>query len=279
MAYNVIADLGEYTSPYNVTNKCNILTMDNEIMLCEDIVLNSYNGNTILTLSSSGMFPSNNLYIPCGLTEIKYNELQNSETFNPAQSPYLNSNTVIVTGSLLDGVSEYKANFTSSDYYIQIDFPQLDIGSTYYFEFDCAKDIASTIQIDQSFAIIDNIYYPLGRIESGIWTRKKVKFTATSTTTSVKIKLGYQSQTTDFGGFFKNFSLSKTYIDEWFENYKNYYKTALIKIDTQGNISLMENINYGILHLNGLCFHVNDSYYNHSIGNVNVIPSSPYGAR
>lgn len=280
MAYNIIADLGEYITNYPVNNKCNILTLDNEIMLCEDIVLSEYNaGDTILTLSSPKMFPTNDIYIPCGITEIKENLLSNSETFDPSLSPYTNSHTAIVSGALLDGVKEYRAGFASADYYIQIDFPQLEIGKEYYFQFDCARDTTTTTQASQSFAIIDNVYYPLGRLESGVWVRKQAKFTATANTTSAIVRLGFQSQTTSFAGFFKNFSLSETPIDEWFDGIKAFHDVSLIKVDSQGNLSLMEDMHYGILRLNGICFQVNDSYYNHSIGNVNVIPSSPYGVR
>ena len=72
MPYNIIADLGEYTTNYNVSNKCNLFTVDNEIMLCDDIELTNYiEDSLILTLSNSDMAPDNTILIPCGLSIIK----------------------------------------------------------------------------------------------------------------------------------------------------------------------------------------------------------------
>lgn len=65
MAYTIIANLGEYTTNNNVTNRCNLHTVDNEIMLCEDVILTNYIAESpILTLSDISMAPVSDLNIP-----------------------------------------------------------------------------------------------------------------------------------------------------------------------------------------------------------------------
>ena len=70
MAYTKIAAIGEGTTNQTMPNPCNIQTLNNVIMLCDDITLTNYTANTpLFTLSDSSMFPASELNIPVFVTD------------------------------------------------------------------------------------------------------------------------------------------------------------------------------------------------------------------
>ena len=70
MAYNRLGNIGVVTTANTVTNPCNIQTLDNIIMLCDDVELINYTADdVILTLSDSSMFPAQDIVFPVCVTE------------------------------------------------------------------------------------------------------------------------------------------------------------------------------------------------------------------
>lgn len=70
MAYTKIAGIGEGTTTQTMVNPCNIQTLDNIIMLCDDIELANYTmNNAFFKLSDSSMYPGSDLKIPVFITD------------------------------------------------------------------------------------------------------------------------------------------------------------------------------------------------------------------
>lgn len=70
MAYTQIANIGVITTNFTSTNPCNMQTLNNVIMLCDDLEITNYNANDVLlTLSDSSMFPNTEIVIPVCVTE------------------------------------------------------------------------------------------------------------------------------------------------------------------------------------------------------------------
>lgn len=66
MAYNLIAAIGTITTAHSISNPCNIMTLDNMVMLCDDITLTAaYQANRVLlTLSDNDMAPLTDVTLP-----------------------------------------------------------------------------------------------------------------------------------------------------------------------------------------------------------------------
>lgn len=71
MPYTVIGGIGVITTNFSTSNPCNIQTLNNIVMLCDDLEITSgYNaGDVLLTLSDSEMFPDTEIVIPICVTE------------------------------------------------------------------------------------------------------------------------------------------------------------------------------------------------------------------
>ena len=73
MAYNIIAGKGTINTNYETANPCNLMTLDNIVMLCDDLIIDNPNGYTandvLLTLSDSKMFPDTEIIMPICVTE------------------------------------------------------------------------------------------------------------------------------------------------------------------------------------------------------------------
>ena len=280
MPYNIIADLGEYTTQLNVGNRCNLLTIDNEIMLCEDLMIENYAANSpLLTLSNSMMIPNYKLQLPISIINYRTNLLQNSEHYDITSAPFNNSTVVKVNNTKFDGETYYYCNFNQNRY-VQVDFPTLEIGKDYWFSFEVARTPEATSQIIQHEIFIDGNTYYGGGLNNGIWKTTLVKFTATATSTNATIKLGYASQTTNNGGYFRHFMLIKEDYDKWFSGTDvAFNELSIININTDGSLSLPFDFNKAKICLNGFVWQNSEKFYNHTIGNVNVTPSSPYQSR
>ena len=71
MAYNTLAGIGTVITSNQTDNPCNILTMDNIIMLCGDVGLTDYTADdVILTLSYPSMRPSSDIVFPVCVSEV-----------------------------------------------------------------------------------------------------------------------------------------------------------------------------------------------------------------
>ena len=71
MPYTVIGGIGVMTLADNCTmqNPANVMTLNNQVMLCGDAVLSNYSANaTFATLSDEGMFPTSVVVIPVCVT-------------------------------------------------------------------------------------------------------------------------------------------------------------------------------------------------------------------
>lgn len=67
MPYTIIGGIGEMIAADNadIHNKANILTLNNVVMLCDNVNLTDYTaGETFLTLSEESFFPDTNVNIP-----------------------------------------------------------------------------------------------------------------------------------------------------------------------------------------------------------------------
>lgn len=71
MAYTIIGGIGTITTNFSTSNPCNMQTLNNIIMLCDDLEIDSpYTaGDVLLTLSDSSMFPDTEIIIPVCVTE------------------------------------------------------------------------------------------------------------------------------------------------------------------------------------------------------------------
>ena len=275
MPYNKIATIGQFTTPYQTTDDCNIMTMDNCIYICDDIEIEDYTGQTILTLSDPLMFPDKDTFSVIPITLLKTNLLQNSEHLDITLAPFNNSTIVKVNNTTFDGETYWYCNFNQNRY-VQVDFPTLEIGEKYYFSFEAARTPEATSQIIQHEIQIDGVSYYGGALINGQWKRTVVEFTATATSTSAKILLGYASQTTNLGGYFRHFYLGK-WDTEWFNGQDIPFNTLeIVKLDNNGNLSIDNNIPKAILRTNGMMININNKYYNPTIGNIYADYSSPF---
>lgn len=69
MSYTVIGGIGTVTSNFSISNPCNIMSLDNIVMICDDVEISSYiAGDVILTLSDNAMLPLSDLIIPVCIT-------------------------------------------------------------------------------------------------------------------------------------------------------------------------------------------------------------------
>lgn len=67
MPYTVIGGIGVMTLADNceMTNPANVMTLNNQIMLCGNCTLTNYTANsTFATLSESDMYPDDDIFIP-----------------------------------------------------------------------------------------------------------------------------------------------------------------------------------------------------------------------
>lgn len=67
MPYTIIGGIGEFQpiESASISNKCNILTMDNIVMFCDNVTLTSYSaGSTFIKLSEESFYPSTPIAIP-----------------------------------------------------------------------------------------------------------------------------------------------------------------------------------------------------------------------
>ena len=280
MAYNVIANLQQYTTNYNVTNRCILQTMDNELMFCDNIELGDYTANTdIAELPETTMYPLYDLFIPCCVKQTFENLLENSEHFNPDNTPFTNSNVTATTTAntmYFDGERYYYVS-QNNNRFIQVDFPALETGEEYFFSYEVARDGITTTLVNQQVITIGNNTFYGGKVDSGCWKKVTCKFTADANTTFAKLYLGFASQTTqNYAGYFRHFYLGKIE-KEWFEGITEITTIEPLKISNQGIISLINDYTDATLFLDGITPQINDNYYNHTIGNVNVIPSTRYG--
>lgn len=72
MPYTVIGGIGVISTSHLTANPCNIQTLNNVIMLCDDIEIatGGYTANdTLLTLSDPEMFPDTEIVVPICVTE------------------------------------------------------------------------------------------------------------------------------------------------------------------------------------------------------------------
>ena len=70
MAYDLIAEIGVITTTHMTANPCNIMTLDNIVMLCDDLDIVNYTANDVLLeLSDSSMYPDTPIIIPVCVTE------------------------------------------------------------------------------------------------------------------------------------------------------------------------------------------------------------------
>lgn len=103
MAYNLIADIGEIqlarsTYSFENGNPCNILTRDNIVILCDNILVDSYTANSILaTLSNpSTMAPSHDIIIPIY-------RITNNSTYNAARLKINTNGELSVSSAATNG--------------------------------------------------------------------------------------------------------------------------------------------------------------------------------
>ena len=70
MAYTHIAGIGIVNTANTMPNKCNIMTENNVVMLCDDVYLHNYSANSvILTLSKPMMWPLTDIVTPVCVTD------------------------------------------------------------------------------------------------------------------------------------------------------------------------------------------------------------------
>lgn len=72
MPYTVIGDIGEYEldSSGTAENKCNILTLNNVVMLCDNVTVNDYMAlDPLIKLSSEQFYPESEICIPICIEE------------------------------------------------------------------------------------------------------------------------------------------------------------------------------------------------------------------
>lgn len=70
MAYTVIGGKGVITTSFVTSNPCNLQTLDNIIMLCDDLEITNYQANDVLlTLSQPSMFPLTEIILPVCVTD------------------------------------------------------------------------------------------------------------------------------------------------------------------------------------------------------------------
>ena len=116
MAYTKIAAIGEYTTTNTVGNPCNVQTLDNIVMLCDDMdVVNYTSGDVLLTLSDSSMFPTSELTIPVFITDL-------------SQTP----NYFFITPLRVNSSGELYLNVNLSNATIHLNGICFHVNSTYY---------------------------------------------------------------------------------------------------------------------------------------------------
>lgn len=72
MPYTIIGDIGEYEtdSSASVHNKCNILTLNNVVMLCDNVIVTDYMAlDPLIKLSSEMFYPNTPICIPICVQE------------------------------------------------------------------------------------------------------------------------------------------------------------------------------------------------------------------
>lgn len=78
MPYTIIGGIGEVEldSSASMENKCNILTLNNVVMLCDNVILNEYLAfDPILTLSEESLFPDTEICVPVCITHESTTEI------------------------------------------------------------------------------------------------------------------------------------------------------------------------------------------------------------
>lgn len=72
MPYTIIGDIGEYDADVSATvhNKCNILTLNNVVMLCDNVIVTDYMAlNPLIKLSSDLFYPESGICLPVCIGE------------------------------------------------------------------------------------------------------------------------------------------------------------------------------------------------------------------
>ncbi len=70
MAYGLLAKIGVINTTHSTANPCNIQTVDNIVMLCDDLDISNYTANDVLLeLSAHSMRPDTEITIPVCVTE------------------------------------------------------------------------------------------------------------------------------------------------------------------------------------------------------------------
>lgn len=109
MPYTVIGGIGEVIPTSNTTmhNKCNILTLNNVVMLCDNVTITNYGaGSTFLKLSDEAFYPATAIHIPVVVnTELTYLYIDTMGEFRLPKS--YDSATVYLNGILFSVNSKY----------------------------------------------------------------------------------------------------------------------------------------------------------------------------
>lgn len=109
MPYTVIGGIGEVIPTSNTTihNKCNILTLNNVVMLCDNVTITNYAaGSTFLKLSDESFYPTTPISIPVVVNnELTFLGIDASGEFRLPKS-YDNA-TVYLNGIMFSVNSKY----------------------------------------------------------------------------------------------------------------------------------------------------------------------------